>query len=81
MHWTYLLATWSFLVLITWSIWRMAQDIVQTTKRMHRIPCAHCQFFANSYYLKCPVHPKTALTEAAIHCPDYRPWLENSIDY
>jgi RNA polymerase subunit RPABC4/transcription elongation factor Spt4 len=40
---------------------------------MRQIPCSNCQFFVDSRYLKCPVHPKIALSEAAIGCDDYHP--------
>jgi hypothetical protein len=41
--------------------------------RASRIPCRNCRFLSNSSYLKCAVHPTSALTEEAIACPDYRP--------
>jgi hypothetical protein len=41
--------------------------------RASRIPCRNCRFLSSSSYLKCAVHPTTALTEEAIACPDYRP--------
>jgi hypothetical protein len=45
---------------------------------MHQIPCSHCQFFTANYQLKCTVHPIEALTEEAIHCPDYDPTQQAS---
>lgn len=36
-----------------------------------KIPCRNCRFLSNSSYLKCAVHPTTALTEEAIDCSDY----------
>jgi hypothetical protein len=73
MYWIYTLAAWTVFLLVIWNIWRIAKDAVQIAKQMHQIPCADCQFFTGNYYLKCPVHPKTALTEEAICCPDYYP--------
>ena len=71
MHWFYLGAAWIFVVLVGWNFVAIIRDITKTTKRLHTIPCANCQFFSNSYYLKCPVHPDFALTEDAINCSDY----------
>jgi hypothetical protein len=42
-------------------------------KRLHQIPCNNCRFFTRSHYLKCAVHPSTALKKEAINCPDYCP--------
>jgi hypothetical protein len=39
--------------------------------RVSKIPCRNCQFFSRSSYLKCAVHPTTAMTEDAINCSDY----------
>jgi hypothetical protein len=39
--------------------------------RMSRIPCRNCRFFSRSSYLKCAVHPTTAMTEDAVNCSDY----------
>ncbi|WP_348251226.1 hypothetical protein [Leptolyngbya subtilissima] len=38
---------------------------------MHKIPCAECRYFTNDHRLKCPIHPKIALSESAIDCPDF----------
>lgn len=59
--------------MLSWSLWTALRDAVARSRQMHQIPCAHCQFFTSNYHLKCPVHPKTALTEEAIHCADYEP--------
>ncbi|NJP08796.1 MAG: hypothetical protein HC866_04365 [Leptolyngbyaceae cyanobacterium RU_5_1] len=37
------------------------------------IPCRSCQFFSSNAYLKCAVHPTTALTDEAVSCSDYSP--------
>jgi hypothetical protein len=66
------LVAWGFLFLLCRSLWSFVQDLVRQTERMHRIPCAECQFFTENYHLKCPVHPKTALSEFAINCPDFQ---------
>ncbi|MBE9143718.1 hypothetical protein [Planktothrix mougeotii] len=62
---------WGFVILIVWSIGAAMRDTVRRAKQMHQIPCANCIFFTGNYYLKCPVQPKIALSEAAINCPDY----------
>lgn len=64
---------WLLVALIFWSVWAAMRDAVNHAKQMHEIPCAHCQFFTNSHYLKCPVHPDIALSTDAINCPDYHP--------
>jgi hypothetical protein len=64
---------WLFVGLIAWSVWSLIRDALTSAKKMHQIPCAHCQFFTNSHYLKCPIHPTSALSLDAINCPDYEP--------
>jgi hypothetical protein len=43
-----------------------------TIKHLDQHPCKNCQFFNNNYYLKCAVHPSTALTKEALNCSDYK---------
>ncbi|MGA7934789.1 MAG: hypothetical protein WCA35_14690 [Kovacikia sp.] len=38
-----------------------------------KIPCQNCRFSSKSSYLKCAIHPTTAMTEAAANCSDYCP--------
>uniref|UniRef100_A0A7C3VEW1 Uncharacterized protein n=1 Tax=Planktothricoides sp. SpSt-374 TaxID=2282167 RepID=A0A7C3VEW1_9CYAN len=64
---------WLFVVATGWTVWRAIDSTIAQAKQMHRIPCSNCQFFTNDYRLKCPVHPKSALTEEAIDCRDYHP--------
>jgi len=35
------------------------------------VPCPRCQYFTNNQFLKCTLHPTTALTEQAVDCIDY----------
>ena len=35
--------------------------------------CHRCRYFSDNRYLKCALHPETALTEQAIDCRDYCP--------
>jgi hypothetical protein len=62
---------WSIVLLVIAGLFSATKEGVKQVKHLHRIPCADCQFFTNSYYLKCPVHPSTALSEEAIGCRDF----------
>lgn len=66
---------WLLTGLVVWSLWSSLRDGLSRAKQMHQIPCANCQFFSGDYHLKCGVRPYSALTEAAIGCPDYEPLL------
>jgi len=41
--------------------------------RSTQIPCRRCRFFKDTHYLKCAVHPNTALKAEAVNCDDYHP--------
>ena len=71
MQWFLFLVAWTVFFLLVWNFWTIVRETVDTTQRLHQILCSNCQFFTKNYYLKCPVHPSEALTEDAIHCPDY----------
>lgn len=62
---------WGFMLCLGLSLWSCARDVVQVSHRLHQVPCPRCRFFTNNPVLKCTVHPDTALSEQAIHCPDY----------
>jgi hypothetical protein len=62
---------WGLVVLIIWQITSALRDGFARAQQMHRIPCADCSYFTDSHFLKCPLHPHTALTEEAIGCRDY----------
>jgi len=64
---------WMFVILGAWSLFSTVFEGVNRAKYMHQIPCANCQYFTGDYGLKCTVHPSIALSEDAIHCPDYDP--------
>lgn len=51
--------------------WKIARDRTGTIKHVERLPCRNCRYFTDSPYLKCAVHPDTALTKLALDCPDY----------
>lgn len=50
---------------------KMARDRTGTVKHLDRFPCRNCRYFTDNPYLKCAVHPDTALTKLVIDCPDY----------
>ena len=54
-----------------WSGITALKDGVRNVQRLHQIPCDRCQYYTGSPYLKCPVHPLTALSEDAIDCRDF----------
>jgi hypothetical protein len=67
---------WGLILMVAWSIFAALRDGTARVKQLHRIPCADCCFFTNSYHLKCPVHPSVALSEEAIGCRDYEAMSE-----
>lgn len=46
-------------------------DGLRRLKRLHQIPCHRCQYYSDSPYLKCPLHPRDACSEAVLQCPDF----------
>jgi hypothetical protein len=64
---------WLFVFLLAWSLFSTLTQGVAQVKRLHQIPCSHCQFFSGDYRLKCTIRASTALSEEAINCIDYQP--------
>lgn len=62
---------WSFVLCLGLNLWAFLTETIQTSRRLHKIPCARCRYCTNTHLLKCAVHPQTALTEQAIQCPDF----------
>lgn len=62
---------WAIIGLGLWNLWAAVRETVWRARRMHQIPCAQCRYFSGDYLLKCPVHPREALSEAAIGCSDF----------
>jgi hypothetical protein len=62
---------WITLLFAIWSVCSAIWDSFQRAQQMHQIPCSDCQYFSGNYLLKCPLHPKEALSEAAIGCRDF----------
>lgn len=68
---------WSVLMSFFLSLMVAFEDAIKRLRRMHQIPCSHCQYYTGSHYLKCPIHPITALSEEAIQCRDFEPATYN----
>nr|WP_278002594.1 hypothetical protein [Nodosilinea sp. FACHB-13] len=62
---------WLMIGLTLWNLVITIRDGVNRATVMHKIPCAECRYFTNDHRLKCPIHPKIALSESAIDCPDF----------
>jgi hypothetical protein len=65
------LGIWAILLLFVLAILLATQDGMRRLKRLHQVPCFHCRYYTGSPYLKCPVRPVEAASEAALHCTDY----------
>lgn len=62
---------WGMVALFVWNMGAAIAYSLKTSQRMHRIPCSQCQYFTGDYRLKCALHPRAALSEAAIDCADF----------
>lgn len=67
-----MMIAWLLLLLPLWTMARAIAAVLHQAQQMHRIPCHNCRFYSGDPYLKCTVHPHHALTESAIHCPDFK---------
>lgn len=67
------IVAWGLMGLTAWNLVTAVRDGVDRAAVMHKIPCADCRYFTNDHRLKCPIHPKTALSESAIDCADFEP--------
>lgn len=68
------IVSWTVLFLMLSKVGTVARnEICVSVKRLQRLPCRNCQFFANNAYLKCAVNPALVLTEKAFNCSDYSP--------
>lgn len=59
------------LLAFLWSLIVATKDGVKYLQKLHQIPCDRCQYYTGTHYLKCPVHPMTALSEDAIGCRSF----------
>ncbi|MGB3199594.1 MAG: hypothetical protein WBA99_01750 [Nodosilinea sp.] len=62
---------WGLVGVTAWSLITSVRDGVSRAATMHKIPCANCLYFTGDHRLKCPIHPKVALSESAIDCGDF----------
>ncbi|MBD1875948.1 hypothetical protein H6F75_20920 [Nodosilinea sp. FACHB-131] len=67
------LGIWFMVLVFVLAILLAVSDGVQRLRRLHQVPCFRCQYYTNSPYLKCPVRPLDAGSEAALCCTDYQP--------
>ncbi|MBD2106973.1 hypothetical protein [Nodosilinea sp. FACHB-13] len=67
------LGIWAMVLVSVLAILLAVDDGMQRLRRLHQVPCFHCQYYTNSPYLKCPVCPFDAGSEAALCCTDYQP--------
>lgn len=74
------LAIWLVLMAFVLAVTLAMKDGVKQVQRLHQIPCHRCQYYTGSPYLKCPVHPVEALSEAAIDCRDYEQTMQPPCD-
>jgi hypothetical protein len=65
------LAIWALVLLFVLAMLLAIQDGTRRLRRLHQVPCFGCRYYTGSPYLKCPVRPRDAASEAAIDCPDY----------
>ncbi|MEM6427279.1 MAG: hypothetical protein AAGF66_02575 [Cyanobacteria bacterium P01_H01_bin.119] len=65
------ICAWTIVAMSLWTLWSAVREGLDRARAMHRIPCSNCKYFTQNYYLKCPVHPTDALSEAAIGCADF----------
>lgn len=67
------IAIWAVLVIFLLALLAAAADGIKRLRRLHQIPCDRCLYHSGNAHLRCPVHPCSAFSEAAIGCRDYTP--------
>ncbi|MGF1568608.1 MAG: hypothetical protein ACFCVD_11155 [Nodosilinea sp.] len=65
------IAIWAMVLAFMLALFLAVDDGLRRLKRMHQVPCYRCRYYTGSPYLKCPVHPLEACSEAAIGCKDH----------
>ncbi len=73
---TYFILLSCILTIVILSFMRTLREGIYYLKMIHAVPCNNCKYFTGNYCLKCTIHPKKALTEQAIFCPDYQPEIQ-----
>lgn len=64
---------WAVLLSFCLAILLAVDEGVQRLRQLHQVPCDRCRYHSGNPYLRCPVNPLDAFSQAAIHCPDYEP--------
>jgi hypothetical protein len=62
---------WSITLIAGITLYQIGKRGIDNIRKLHQIPCSRCQYFTDSYYVKCTVNPKLANTELAINCHDF----------
>lgn len=57
----FLVFTVLLMVLKSFKSYKNRKNQLSTFNHSKQVPCKNCQFFNHNYYLKCAVHPNTAL--------------------
>jgi len=70
------LLVWAVTLIVTLGIPKAARDKKIYWRSPSQVPCRQCQFFSVNPYLRCAIHPLTALTSEAVDCSDYQPTQE-----
>ncbi|MEL6381161.1 MAG: hypothetical protein AAFQ89_01550 [Cyanobacteria bacterium J06626_18] len=64
---------WAVLLAFFLALLMAVKDGIKRLQQLHQIPCDRCRYYTGSQYLRCPVHPLAAFSEAAAHCRDCEP--------
>lgn len=67
------IAFWGMFLFMSTDIGALARHGLLSLKNWRQAPCKNCQFFSNNPYLRCALHPSSAMTPQAINCSDYCP--------
>jgi hypothetical protein len=65
------LCAWGLTLMVGMTFYQTSRKSIDSMRKLHKIPCSHCKYFTNSYYVKCTVNPYKASTELAIDCRDF----------
>jgi hypothetical protein len=73
---------WAIAVMAYLSLSKTKRESTRNTEfnliQVHKVPCRQCRFYTNNPYLKCAVHPMSAMTKQAIDCSDYQVQIEKT---
>ena len=65
------LGIWAMVLAFVLAVLLAVSDGLHRLRRLHQVPCFRCRYYTGSPYLKCPLRPVDAASEAALHCTDY----------